>query len=746
MSSSHPYSGDDKFPFIGLFGNYVLAIFIVLCGLMGFVVWNSFSEMDRQSAANEQHIVNVHVRAEADKVSKALWTALAWDDAVVNLGQRFNPDWALDNVGHYLYDIQRFAYGFVISPDGKLVFAVKQGRKEAVDVGQNVAIFATPLIEKLRAEERAMMQSRAKSFATLTLPPPVLGQTYVRLNGNAFLVTAILVTGDKNSRPPVDGRHAIVVTFKKVDLGYFQTLVDAGTLSQLEVRQNCSNLKIDRNCVEVPSEVARPAFALSWSRDGGPNWLSGQLIFVIALMLLVLVGLSAIFIVRGRAIHRRYLDNREQITFMAFHDSLTQLPNGTLAFDRLGRMIAALQREPKWIAVHALDLDLFKTVNDTYGHAVGDELLRTVADRLRTLCRSTDTISRLGGDEFLILQTIDTPAQAATLAHRIVREMSRTFDLSSGAVRISCSIGTVTTNEATADAALLVRQADAALYTAKAEGGSGVTFFDEKLDRTMRWRKTMENDLRDAILHGRVGVVYQEIIDQSGTCVSIEALSRWDHPAGRDIPPEEFIRIAEESHQAFDLGKLLLERIAEDSQKFEDIRICINVSPSQLRSPRFEECLIEFITTRFSPRCSYELEITESALLSESSDVEAILRRLRDVGYTIALDDFGTGFSSLTHIKSVAFDRVKIDRAFVRDIGSDPRARAVVEAIVRLGHDLGIETVAEGVEDETVFALLREIGVPLLQGYILGRPVPGSKIVALLGARNGSASQSPLSV
>ncbi len=740
MTAPSPPALEEKFPYSGLFGNYVLAIFIVLCGLMGFVVWDSISELDRQSAENERHIAEVHVRAEADKVSKSLWTALAWDDAVTNLQQSYNADWAEDNIGHYLFDIQNFSYSFVLGPSGNLLFAAEQGKAVPTGAGQNIVIFASELIEDLRKAERSGASERERRAKTMTLPLPVIAQDYVRLNGAPYLVTGMLVTGDKRSRQPVDNRHAIVVTFKKIDRGYFSTLLEAETLGRLMVSQNCASAVEGRNCVEVRGQAPAPAFSLSWNRSVTGGWMSGRIIVLLGFMLVVLVALSVAFLVRGRVIHQRYMQKREQITFMAFHDTLTQLPNRILAFDRLDRMIVALQRDQKWIAVHALDLDLFKAVNDTHGHAEGDALLRMVADRLRRLCRNSDTISRLGGDEFLILQNIETPAQAATLAHRIVRELSKPFELSSGSVRISCSIGTVTTNDAAADATLLVRQADAALYSAKAEGGSGVTFFDEKLDRMMRWRKTMENDLRQAIANGGVSVVYQEIIDRNGACVSVEALARWDHPAGRDIPPQEFIRIAEESHQAFDLGKLVIEKIAEDSHSFSDLRICINLSPSQLRSPRFEECLVEAISTRFSKNCTYELEITETALLSDSTDVVKALHRLREAGYSVALDDFGTGFSSLTQIKSFAFDRIKIDREFVSDIVTDPRARSVVEAVVRLGNDLGLETVAEGVDDEEVFAVLRAIGVPLLQGYILGRPVPVKKIVALIGARQTAAA------
>lgn len=739
MSASGLELEENNFPYRGFIGRFLTAAFLAVVGPLAFIIWSSLAELDRKTEEHQQHLVRVNISAQAEQVQNALWTALAWDEPVLFLERGFDRDWTQDNVGRYLYDIQKFSYSFAYAPDDRVLYAAQDGQDMDLAAARMMTPVVRQFIDDLRRAEQAP-KSTLQQPKTLTLPPPRYVQEYIRFNDTPYLVTALLITGARDSLPPKNGRHAIVIAFKRVDSAFFRTMIQSEQVKGAAIGLSCEGLAERRSCLAVKGRSADPVFAVTWDSNTGIGRISMRILYLAGFLALLLVMLAAFFLQRGRAIHKKYLENRDRVTFMAFHDALTQLPNRVLAFDRLDRMIRSLERNQKWIAIHALDLDLFKHVNDSRGHAVGDELLRAVAERLRLLCRASDTVSRLGGDEFLLLQSVDTPAQAATLAMRIVSELSKPFDLSCGPVKISCSIGTVTSDSAQAEAALLVRQADAALYKAKSEGGGLVTFFDEDLDRLMRTRKAMENDLRQAISENAVNVVYQEILDRDGRCVSVEALARWDHPQGRDIPPQEFIRIAEDSHQAYDLGAITLGKVADDSQGLSGIRICINVSPMQLRSQQFVALLIDFLETKFSRHCTYELEITETALLVETPSIADALLRLRRAGYSIALDDFGTGYSSLTHIRNFEFDRIKIDRSFVADITVDPRARSVVEAILQISHALGIETVAEGVESEEIFALLREIGVPLVQGYAFGKPVDGKEIAKILSHAAPSAS------
>jgi diguanylate cyclase (GGDEF)-like protein len=716
------------FPYEKLIARYALAMFLTLCALVGYLVWDGIGFVNRQIAQNEKKFISLHLNNQSELVADFLWTALAWDEAVVNLQQKFNPDWAAINIGNYLFDIQKFSYSFVYSPSDAVLFAAQEGEPRSAADLRNIALLAQPLVQSLRIKEAALPNIDGMANAPKTLLPAVYDQDYVRVNGVPYLATALIISGDQTSQRLASRPHVIVVTFKKINDVYFNDLEQLAEVDGLVIGGGCQTATPDRTCIELKGLSAKVAFSLSWDVGGSRQPLSGQSIAPLSLGLALFIILSASFLWWGWSLNQKYIRGREKITFMAFHDPLTGLPNRGLAFDRLRQTIAALKRDPKWIAVHALDLDMFKNVNDTYGHAVGDRLLCVMAERLRMLCRETDTISRLGGDEFLVFQTIEFPAQAATLAERIIRELSKSVELPNGTVRISCSIGTVTTNDPDATVENLVLQADAALYITKSEGGGSVTFFDENIDQVMRRDRLMKDRLALAIARGDINVFYQKIIDQTGTCVSVEALARWENPIGLDIAPSEFLRIADESHQSVDLGRLILQKIADDSQHFSGLRICINVSLNQLRSSLFEECLIDCIERRFSKKCTYELEISEAVWLPDAQDLAAIVNRLRLAGYTFALDDFGTGNLRLNQIKQFNFDRVKIDQDLIIEITTNARVRSAVEAVMHLSGSLDAQVVAEGVENQAAADLLREIGVPLLQGYLIGRPMPIDRI------------------
>jgi diguanylate cyclase (GGDEF)-like protein len=719
------------FPYEKLFGIYALTIFSIVCLFIGYFVWDGIDYFNRQIARNEQKFITLELENQSRLTTEFLWTALAWDEAVVNLEQKYDPNWAAVNIGSYLFDIQKFSYSFSFSPTDALLFAAQEGQPVAPAALSGVARFAQPLVNNLRLKEAALPSTADAKTLPSSLMPAVYQQDYIRVNGVPYLATAILINGEQKSRPPASGRHAVVVALKKIDNDYLQNLRNMGELDALVIGENCASPAPGRSCVEVKDFASRAVFSLSWDAGVSHQSLLVRSTLPIAAGLALLILLSGWFLRWGWTLNRKHIANREKITFLAFHDSLTGLPNRALAFDRLKQMTAALKRDTKWIAVHALDLDMFKNVNDTYGHAVGDELLRVTADRLRMLCRETDTISRLGGDEFLVFQTIEFPAQAATLADRIIRELSKSIELQNGTVRISCSIGTVTTNDANVDIETLMRQADAALYVTKSAGGGGVTFFDENIDLVMRRDRLMKDKLASAISKGDISVFYQKIIHQTGEWVGVEALARWENPIGLDIMPSEFLRIADESNQSVDLGRLILQKIADDSKSLSGLRICINVSLSQLRSPLFEECLLDCIQHRFSKDCTYELEISEAVWLPDAQDLAAIVDRLRDAGYTFALDDFGIGYLRLSQIKQFRFDRLKIDQNLISEITINARVRSAVEAVVHLSKSLGAEVVAEGVESQAVMNVLRDIGVPLLQGYLIGRPMPLDKIEVL---------------
>lgn len=423
----------------------------------------------------------------------------------------------------------------------------------------------------------------------------------------------------------------------------------------------------------------------------------------------------------------------ERISFMARHDSLTGLPNRNLLHERIESAAAQLDRD-RGFALLCLDLDNFKQVNDTLGHTIGDELLRSVAQRLQACLREADTVARLGGDEFAIVQPgVSGPEQAAILAERIMHVLSAPYDLFGhrALVGVSCGIALAPQDGRTGDK--LLKNADLALYRAKADGRGTFKFYDPEMDIRLQARRALELDLRDALEKEEFEVFYQPIYESSLTRITgFEALLRWRRPNGDLISPAEFIPIAEEIGLIIPLGEWALRRALEEAAKWpQEIKIAVNVSAVQFRTG-LVQVVSDALAASGLAADRLELEITESVLLTRGPSTLTILHELRALGVRIAMDDFGTGYSSLSYLRSFPFDKIKIDRSFVRDLSLSEETGVIVRAIVSLATSLGMETTAEGVENEGQLARLRIEGCNQVQGFLFSPPVPAQEVGDLL--------------
>jgi diguanylate cyclase (GGDEF)-like protein/PAS domain S-box-containing protein len=432
----------------------------------------------------------------------------------------------------------------------------------------------------------------------------------------------------------------------------------------------------------------------------------------------------------------------ERVVHMALHDALTDLPNRTHFQARLREAMARVARGER-LAVHCLDLDNFKNINDALGHAVGDDLLRSVAARLRGCVREIDAVARLGGDEFAIIQNpIDGAADAADLAQRVRDAIGRPFDLGGVQAVVNASIGIALAPGDASEPEALLKQADMALYAAKAEGRGVYRFFQAEMDERMRLRHEIEHDLRDAITAGELRLHYQPVIDiASGEVCGLEALLRWPHAQRGLIPPGEFISIAEESGLIIPLGEWVLRRALADAARWpEHVRVAVNLSPVQFRSSDLAQTVIAACAAARVAPSRLELEVTEAAFLAATKEVLATLDQLRALGVRIVMDDFGTGYSSLNYLRRFHFDKIKIDRSFVRDLSVEGRLSAVIiEAVVRLAQALDVTTTAEGVETVAQLDLLRAAGVTEMQGWLYSPARPLEEIEALFETQRPAA-------
>jgi diguanylate cyclase (GGDEF)-like protein/PAS domain S-box-containing protein len=428
-----------------------------------------------------------------------------------------------------------------------------------------------------------------------------------------------------------------------------------------------------------------------------------------------------------------------KMSYLAQHDSLTELPNRVLLSDRLSEAITLSSRHRRKLSVLFLDLDRFKHVNDSLGHIVGDGLLQSVARRLFTCVRSSDTVSRQGGDEFVVLLwEVKRPEDAAITADKILQALREPHQIKEHALHITGSIGIVTYPDDGTDAETLLKRADFAMYSAKDAGRDNYQFFKSEMNVRAMERRSLEHSLHRAIEGRELSLHYQSKINlATGAIVGVEALIRWCHPQRGFVPPDQFIAIAEDCGLIVPIGQWVLREACRQARVWQvaglpSLCVAINVSAVELRTPGFVAGVRTTLKeTNLEPRY-LELELTETALMEDSRSVADVIKELKDIGVLLALDDFGTGYSSLSYLKRFPIDTLKIDRSFVRDLTTDEDDAGIVTAVIGLGKSLHMRVVAEGVETREQLAMLQEFECPQGQGYYFSRPLPAVEFSHLL--------------
>jgi diguanylate cyclase (GGDEF)-like protein len=442
---------------------------------------------------------------------------------------------------------------------------------------------------------------------------------------------------------------------------------------------------------------------------------------VITTFLAVYLGLAS------RNSRQLALANR-RVLELAQTDILTGLPNRAFFLAQLEEADSYERRGSGAFSILMLDLDRFKNVNDSLGHAAGDALLRQVALRLKSAIRSTDVLARLGGDEFAIIQAVcdDQRAGSIDLATRIAKLIADPFLLQGNQVEVGTSIGIAMAPEHGSDQEQLLKKADLALYRSKSAGRNCFTLYDEAMSAELEARNTLESDLRDAIARCQFELHYQPFFDvQTGRRRGLEALVRWRHPTRGLIPPDRFIPLAEETGLIVPLGEWVLRRACDDATSWPaDITVAVNLSPVQLKQVELFDVIQSALRGSGLPPERLEIELTESVLLERAVENHALMERLKSIGISLALDDFGTGYSSLSCLTAFPFDKIKIDRSFIGNLTKRHKSSAIISSIVTLARGLNLSVTAEGVETQEQFERLKTLGVNFAQGYLLGRPMP----------------------
>ena len=422
-----------------------------------------------------------------------------------------------------------------------------------------------------------------------------------------------------------------------------------------------------------------------------------------------------------------------KIAHMARHDALTGLPNRILLNEQLRHGLARARRG-EIVAVHLLDLDRFKNVNDTLGHPAGDKLLQMVTERLQLVVRETDTVARMGGDEFAIVQAgIARPSDATALALRTIEEVSKPYTIEGQHLIIGTSVGIAVGPEDGTTPDQLLRNADLALYRAKDDGRGTFRFFERGMDAQMQDRRAMEVELRGALIRNEFEVHYQPVMDLARDDVrGFEALLRWRHPQKGLLPPGDFIPLAEEIGFIVPLGEWVLNEACREAASWpDDLEVAVNLSPVQFGTPGLVQVVTGALASSGLDPARLELEITETTLLQDNEQTLSTLYQLRELGVRIAMDDFGTGYSSLSYLQSFPFDKIKIDRSFISDIADGTGSLNIVRAVAAMAKGLGMSTTAEGVETKEQLEAVRTEGCGMVQGYLFSKPLPPSEIERL---------------
>jgi diguanylate cyclase (GGDEF)-like protein len=439
----------------------------------------------------------------------------------------------------------------------------------------------------------------------------------------------------------------------------------------------------------------------------------------------------------NRRLEKEIAEHRQSealIRHMARHDALTGLGNRVLFREQLTRHLRAPEARSGTLTVFAVDVDGFKLVNDTLGDPIGDQLLIHVAERLRASFPEPDGVSRLGADAFGVARDALTREQAALVASDIVSTLSTPYDLEGHEVTVTCSVGVTLAATGEAEANFLLRSAEMALHHAKAEGCGGIRFFKPEMNARAQAQRHLEIDLRKASAANEFEVYYQPLFSVSKRAISgFEALLRWRHPIRGMVSPAEFIPLAEQTGVIVPLGEWVLQKACVEAAAWPDqLKVAVNLSPVQFRSGSLVQAVTDALSSSGLPPDRLELEITESALLTDSEGAADMLHRLRSMDLRISMDDFGTGYSSLGYLRSFPFDKIKIDQSFVRDLGRNAGSNAIVRAITTLAGSLGMITTAEGVETQEQLEAAQNEGCTEVQGFLIGKPVAARDIPALL--------------
>jgi diguanylate cyclase (GGDEF)-like protein len=742
----------------------VLMLALVLTVFSFFALRAAAAQADLVSAQRQEHEVQLAINAALDELAQSQTGVAIWSPLVLEL-RKPQPNWTWidENVGTWLNYVFAHDVDIILDADDRPIYLIRDGARANPSSFPSYADAAQPLIAAARGRtdntpnphERLPGQAVGSGATVRTSPKAIHATDLVVVQGRPAAMSVMRIIPNAKDVPAAPGREPLLVSVRFLDTSFTRDLAKIQLVAGAHIHRSGSTERGEYALPLVSSRGKRVGF-LVWrpDRPGRAVWSSIAPSAALALAALLAALAALIFSVAKlmrkdarslehlAAAHLELQAKEAQAHHLAFHDALTGLPNRALFNSVLDQKAAATTEMQSW-AILLVDLDRFKIVNDTLGHLGGDQLIQQVAARLQTLIGPADLVARLGGDEFAIFVNERSPcADFGALADKVVAAIKEPFFILGTKVFIGASVGIAHYPSCNGDRSELMRMADIAMYRAKAEGRNGYRFFSEAMDESLKLRRGLEQDLREAIQNEEgLFVHYQPQMDASGTqVIGLEALLRWQHPVRGWLSPKDFIPIAEETGLVRELGCFVLHNACQVARDWPKLSIAVNLSPVQFRVPDLAVEVIEIVREAGASPSQIELEVTESILLDNDDVVRNALTDLRRAGFRIALDDFGTGYSSLSYLSKFEVDKIKIDRSFTSRLGEADDAAAIIHAVVRLGHAMGLSVSAEGVETREQRSFLESAGCNELQGFLFSAAVPAAGLSELMrGSKRAAA-------
>lgn len=695
--------------------------------------------LDKVSESHERTLMQSALAHTLEEQSIQLTTVTAWDEARQKVGQASEQVWVHENIGRWLNSFHGYPVSLIQDRAGRIIYASRDGQM-------------LPLRQAgawIRTAKPIMATAARSDFSSANVHHSGTKRVYaasgiVLVEGRPYFLVAAPITNTFRIGRPLAGESSIVATFRPLDAKWLQ--LQSRHFMVSDIRYSPAPPASARPSVPILDIAGATIGYISWesSSPGGPFMKAIALpgLFVLASLL----GLTHLLNAIGQRASRTFAGNEQRLRELAYTDSLTGLPNRAALLNPPGETLDTDAIK----ATMLIDLDHFKEINDTLGHAVGDQLIVDVGRRLRTVVGAGDMVVRLGGDEFaVIVRSVSCQSDIEGLSTRIILLLSEPFMLAGTEHYLSASVG-VCLHRATPDGASQVlpqeylRRADVALYRAKELGRARHVLFDPQFDVEALMRKKLETDFRQAISASDLTLVYQpQFCTSTMRMTGVETLVRWRHPTRGYISPMVFIPIAEETGLIREMGRMVLAQAMRQALRWPDLSVAVNVSTVQIRDSGFLRMLSSLLDEIPIPAERIELELTESVLLEQSNEIAETLSRIKAMGFRLALDDFGTGFSSLRYLSRYQFDKIKIDRGFVVDANQTMRAMGILRSVAAIGGVTGLKICAEGVETKEQFTMVAEIGCTEVQGYYFMRPQPAAEIDALLGVRPDQEEPTP---